>query len=310
MKTTILTGALLILNTLMTTPVAAAGARITEIQENYLDLADGGRLYYRDSGGTGTAVVFMHAGSGNSSVWEPQLAPFGAAGYRFIAFDRPGSGRSTRGTQTGSDKRAELDQLMDKLGIQRFHLVGVAAGGGAALQYVIGHEERVRSLVIANSIGNVQDAAYNQMGQRLRPAAFNQLPLEVRELGPSYRAVNPQGVQRWLELSTLGKGTESPAPAPPGTGPAANGPPAGGPPAGGPPGGGTAVTWEALGKLGVPTLLTTGDADLYTPPSVLRLFKQHMPRAELVIIPESGHASYWENPDAFNSAVLKFIAQH
>jgi pimeloyl-ACP methyl ester carboxylesterase len=57
-------------------------------------------------------------------------------------------------------------------------------------------------------------------------------------------------------------------------------------------------------------LLLTGDADLYTPPSVLRLFGQHMPRAELVVVPESGHAAQWENPTAFNRAVLRFLRQH
>lgn len=60
----------------------------------------------------------------------------------------------------------------------------------------------------------------------------------------------------------------------------------------------------------MPTLLLTGDADLYTPPSVLRLFKQHMPRAELVIVPESGHAAHWENPAVFNREMLKFLRKH
>ena len=70
------------------------------------------------------------------------------------------------------------------------------------------------------------------------------------------------------------------------------------------------VTFAALGELRVPTLLLTGDADLYTPPSVLRLFKEHMPRAELVVVPDSGHAANWENPEVFNRAVLRFLRAH
>jgi pimeloyl-ACP methyl ester carboxylesterase len=54
-------------------------------------------------------------------------------------------------------------------------------------------------------------------------------------------------------------------------------------------------------------LLLTGDADLYTPPAMLRLFKKRMPRAEAHVIAESGHAPQWENPAEFNRRVLGFI---
>lgn len=54
----------------------------------------------------------------------------------------------------------------------------------------------------------------------------------------------------------------------------------------------------------------TGDADLYTPPSVLRLFVERIDHAEYFIIPETGHSSFWENPEVFNQRVLEFIAQH
>ena len=54
----------------------------------------GVRLWYRDSGGAGVPVVFMHAATGSSRVWEHQEAAFTAAGYRFIAYDRRGFGRT------------------------------------------------------------------------------------------------------------------------------------------------------------------------------------------------------------------------
>ena len=60
----------------------------------------------------------------------------------------------------------------------------------------------------------------------------------------------------------------------------------------------------------MPALLMTGDADMYTPPSVLRMFKQHMPKAEFAIIPETGHSSFWESPAEFNRIVLAFVAAH
>jgi pimeloyl-ACP methyl ester carboxylesterase len=263
---------------------AQQGADAADLAEAYAEVP-AGRIFYLDSGGSDPAVVFLHARSGNSSLFEQQVDPFTSAGYRFIAFDRIGHGRSVRASASPADARLELEQLLDHLSLARVHLVGVAAGGGVALEFVLARPQRVASITVANSIGNVQDPDYLALGRRMRPPEFDQLPLELRELGPSYRAANPQGVQRWLELSTAGQ--QSPAPS----------------------AGGAAVpvTFAALGELRVPTLLLTGDADLYTPPSVLRVFKEHMPRAEVSVVPESGHAANWENAEAFNRAVLRFL---
>jgi pimeloyl-ACP methyl ester carboxylesterase len=263
-------------------------AHAAVVADAYADLPVG-RVFYLDSGGDGEAVVFLHARSGNSRLFEKQIEPSMRAGYRFIAYDRVGQGASTRASAASADARPELEQLVDHLGITRFHLVGVAAGGGVALEYVVARPQRVASITLANSIGNVQDPDYLALGRRLRPPEFDRLPLELRELGPSYRAANPAGVQRWLELSTSGQ--QSTGPTPPGTAL-------------------VPVTFAALSELRVPALLLTGDADLYTPPSVLRLFGQHMRRAELVVVPESGHAANWENPTAFNRVVLRFLRQH
>ena len=268
--------------------VASLDANAASVAEAYADLPVG-RVFYLDSGGDGAAVVFLHARSGNSLLFEKQVEPIARAGFRFIAYDRVGQGRSARAAAAAADARPELEQLMDHLGIARFHLVGVAAGGGVMLEYVVAHPQRVASITIANSIGNVQDPEYLALGRRLRPPEFEQLPLELRELGPSYRAANAAGVQRWLELST--SGAQSPGPAP--TTAAA-----------------VPVTFAALGALRVPTLLLTGDADLYTPPAVLRMFEERMPSAEAVIVPDSGHAANWENPEGFNRVVLRFLRRH
>lgn len=248
-----------------------------------------GPMFYRDSGGPGIPVVFLHAASGNSMVWEHQIPVVTGAGYRFIAIDYRGVGISS-GPGNCTPRLAEL---IDHLKLPPVHLLGTAAGGGAALQYALAHPSRLRSIIVANSIGNVQDAEYLALGKRLRPPAFDALPLELRELGPSYRAENPQGVARWLELSQERK---SPAadraqPLPP-LKPE------------------HAVTWERLRKFKLPALLITGDADLYTPPAVLRLFAKNMPHAQSAVIPETGHSSYWENPEAFNRVLLDFLARH
>ena len=70
------------------------------------------------------------------------------------------------------------------------------------------------------------------------------------------------------------------------------------------------ITFSLLETIQVPTLLLTGDADLYAPPPVLKLFAARIKNSKPVIVPEAGHSAYWENPQLFNSAVLQFIREH
>src|SRR4051812_22545762 len=133
-------------------------------------------------------------------MWHGQLAAFAAAGLRAIAYDRRGYGK-TEGDAGTAAPSEDLHALVERLGLERFHLVGTAAGGIVAFDYALSHPERLLRLVVANSIGGVEDAEYVALQRRLRPAPqFDALPVEVRELGPSYRAAEPAGVQRWVDL--------------------------------------------------------------------------------------------------------------
>ena len=206
-------------------------------------------------------------------MWTHQIPAFTAAGFRFLAYDRRAEGGALD----------ELEAFAARLAPDRFHLVGTAAGGIVAVDYALTHPQRVRSLVIANSIVGVQDEDYVAMSRRLRPSPeFNALPVEVRELGPSYRAANPEGTRRWSELAQHVASQPSK----------------------------NRITWAALETIEAPTLLITGDADLYTPPSVLRMFAERFPNCESLVIPECGHSAFWEQPEAFTRAVLDFLQKH
>ena len=131
------------------------------LRESAVDLP-GVRLWYSDSGGSGVPVVFMHAATGSVRNWEHQVGALTSAGYRFIAFDRRGWGRTViepSGPQPGT-AADDLEGLVKHLGIDRFHLVGTAAGGFVALDYAVSFASRLRSVVMANSIGGVQDEEY------------------------------------------------------------------------------------------------------------------------------------------------------
>ena len=173
-------------------------------REGYAELP-GVRIWYKDTGGSGVPVVFMHAATGSSQVWEHQIPAFTAAGYRFIAYDRRGWGRSvidSTGPQPGT-AADDLQALMGYLSIDRFHLVATAAGGSVSLDYAVSFPQRLRSVVIANgALGGLQDEDYLELGRRIRSPQLDALPPELRELGPSYRAANePAG---WTTLASTG----------------------------------------------------------------------------------------------------------
>jgi pimeloyl-ACP methyl ester carboxylesterase len=248
-------------------------------------------LWYEDTGGAGAPIVCLHPGAGSSLMWEHQIPAVRAAGYRFITYDRVGSGKSTLHPNAQPGVAADdLEALRRHLGFDRFHLVGTAAGGIVAFDYALTFREHLRSLVVANSIGGVQDESYLALGRRLRPMPeFDRMPPEFRELGPSYRAANADGTARWMELEHQSRPTR-PLPSPQTNR--------------------QRLTFALLETIKVPTLLMTGDADLYCPPAVLRLFAAHMPTAETRIVPETGHSAYWEQPDELNRAILTFVAKH
>jgi pimeloyl-ACP methyl ester carboxylesterase len=268
--------------------IAAAGLVLAAVDG--FAPAPGARLFYTDSGGAGVPIVLMHAATGSVRAWEHQTPAFTRAGYRVIAFDRRGWGRTT--SEPGASPGTAADDLialMDYLHVDRFHLVGTAAGGFVTFDTALSYPARLRSIVVANSIGGVQDDSFVELGRRLRPPEFTAMPPELREVSPSYRAGNPEGTRRWVELEKVSR--------PPG--PIAAAQPLK-----------NRITFAGLERIRVPVLLLTGDADMFAPPPVLKMFAAHIGHAETVVVPEAGHSTYWEQPDAFNSAVLRFIRKH
>ena len=255
----------------------------------YLSLP-GVDLWYEDTGGSGAPVVLLHAASGTTECWVNQLPTFTAAGFRCISYDRRTWGRS-RPTDSGSQPGFagdDLHALLDALSLDRVHLVGTAAGAIPALDYTLSQPERVRSLVAANTIGGAQDAEYLELQHRLRPPQIQDLPVELRELGPSYRGKDPEGTARWLEIELAAR-PYGPIPTQPLREP---------------------ITYQRLAAMQVPVMVLSGDADLLSPPALMRLLSDHIPTSRFVSLPDAGHAGFWERPHVWNGLVLEFISQY
>ncbi|MGE4432160.1 MAG: alpha/beta fold hydrolase [Sphingobium sp.] len=252
----------------------------------------GGRLWYWDTGGSGTPVVLMHPMTGSAQSWVYQQPALAKAGHRVLAFSRRGAfGSQVDPKVKEASPGDDLVLFADALKLSRFHLVGAAAGAFAAIRYAQGHQERLLSLTLAGSLLGLSEPVHVARSKALMPPQFQQLPAAFRELSPSYRVGNPEGVKRWLQIeeSALSAKVDKAEPAIQAKAAAAATP--------GP-------TYADLRRIEVPTHLIFGDADLYSPPSLARPLLDIFPNARLSVIGEAGHATFWEQPEAFNAALL------
>ena len=151
--------------------------------------------------------------------------------------------------------------------------------------FAVGHQERIRSLVLAGTIFGPDEADWRDFYSRLGIAEVrSRVSTEFLELGPSYRATQPDGVARFAELSRQAL-VHQPAKQPLGA----------------------KVTWQLIEQLTIPVLLLTGEADLYAPPPLQSMVAGHLRQCRSETLREIGHAPYWEAPEAFNAIVLDFI---
>lgn len=267
---------------------ASAAADISSFG-TYAELP-GAKLWFTDTGGTGVPLVLLHANTGTSAVWANQVTGFSRAGYRVIAFDRRGWGKSMADAATGPQPGSiagDLDALADYLKLNSFHLLGVAGGGFAALDYAAWRPERLRGLVIAASTGRVTDKEVTDFIARIEIPGIRKLPAVYREVGPSYRGANPDGTRRWAEIDEHARQPE-----------AADQPLR------------TPNTFAKIETIPTPTLVIAADADLLAPPALMRIWAVHVKNHEWAVMTDAGHAMAWEQPDVFNEKVLEFVKRH
>jgi pimeloyl-ACP methyl ester carboxylesterase len=111
-------------------------------------------IYVRDTGGEGRAVVLIHGWPLSSESWSEQVPALQEAGYRVVAYDRRGFGRSNPGDSYDYDALAEdLANVLSDLDLHDATLVGFSMGGGEVARYIAKHgEDRLHSVVFAAAV--------------------------------------------------------------------------------------------------------------------------------------------------------------
>ena len=182
---------------------------------------------------------------------------------------------------------SDLDALSDHLKLARFHLIGVAGGGFAALDYAAWCPERVQSLIVGASTGDMSEPAIADFKERIAIPEIRKQPPVYFEVGPSYRGANPEGPPAGSPSTSVRVKAVRP--------PSRCAPP---------------TPFAKIATITAPALVIAADADLLAPPALMRIWARHLKDYEWAAIHDAGHAMAWEQPGRFNDLVLDFLRRH
>ena len=246
-------------------------------------------LYY-EVHGSGPTVVLAHGAGGNHASWYQQV-PFLERYYEVVTFDHRGFGnsRDTNGLGRGGFVD-DLRGLVEHLGREKVALVAQSMGGGTCMGFTAQSPERVSALVMADTIGGMilPEPFHTQQQERSElTRGWSQLD---RVVSKSLPVRDPAKAQLYLQLASFnsdGAGALNR----PGT-PAAP------------------VSMERVKAASeqVPMLFLVGEEDALVPPEIIRIASGTVSGAQFVVVQDSGHSVYFEQPAVFNHLVHAFLS--
>ena len=258
---------------------------------------DGIEINYRIDGDGGETVVLVNGLADELLSWEYQVGALLDAGFRVLRFDNRGVGLSSKPTGPYTTQMFAQDTraLVDHLGVDRFHLLGVSMGGMIAQEFALAWPEKLLSLVLACTYGRPDAfcqrmfaywadlANFAGLGPVMRdvtlwaftPEFFEQRPEEAREFDTAMRMID-QPIPAYLaQLHSIQHHDAG----------------------------------DRLGEIAVPTLVLAGEQDILIPVALSRRLVDAIPNAEWETT-AGGHACIWEHPTDFNRHVTDFVSRH
>lgn len=249
-------------------------------------------IYYEVKG-EGKPIVLHHGLAGSLEQWQPAMQTLLDLGYRVIAYDQRGHGRTSDGAKpfTIAQLAEDMRALMDHLGLQRASLMGHSMGGRTVLLFAMDHPERVDRLIL-NGAGGTPPAgdlraafemfadvakkqgmesvwALDKYQARL-PRSMKESPVLLSQYKAGFLKNRPEGYAGAINAIII-----------------------------------MPDLMPRLGELKCRTLALVGAEDPAAPFADAVAAK--VPTATKEIIPGAGHFPHLERPDLFNAAIRKFL---
>ena len=263
-----------------------------KIDSGYISV-DGGKLFY-EIAGEGDWIVLLHDGIVHREVWDNQFPSF-AKKYRVVRYDRRGYGKSTFPKAPFSHIE-DLNQLFVLLKIDKAIIFGISGGGELAIDFTLKYPEKISTLVLVGAVVSGYGATSHTItrGGRLNsivdvltdpqrfleyfgkedPYEINPKNLKAREKFIQLLKENPNDINFQRERFVLP--AERPA-------------------------------LHHLSEITVPTLILVGEYDMPDIQANAGVIEVGIPNSKRDIIYDSGHLIPFDQREAFNSAVFKFL---
>jgi 3-oxoadipate enol-lactonase len=259
---------------------------------------EGRRLYYDLIGREdGPVVCFTHSLAADGGMWAEQVPPLLESGYRVLRVDMRGHGGSdpVAGDYTMAALAGDVVGVLDALGFDRVHYVGLSIGGMIGQEFAIRHGARLRSTMLCDTMPATPPNAAAAWGPRVEAVR------KANSLGPLAdgtmerwftAALKQRAPKRWKEIRETIVGT-TPA---------------------GYLGCAAAIQnfdfLKELPSVRVPALVVCGADDEGTPPAGNRRIAELNPGARYEEIPDARHLPNIEHPDRFNRLLLGWLGDH
>jgi pimeloyl-ACP methyl ester carboxylesterase len=253
-------------------------------------------MYY-EMHGEGFPLLLIMGLRRNAEWWHLQIPEF-AKHFKVIAFDNRGAGRSGKPAMEYSIPMfaADTARLLESLGVERAHVLGVSMGGYIAQELALARPEMVAGLVLGCTSCGGDKAVYMDPVERAAFAATQGLsPEKILHkdmhiyFSDEFVAGNPEFIEEFVEISQR---HYQPADAFLRQLDACN----------------RHDTADRVGGISAPTLILSGDDDHLVPTENSRILRRLIPGSRLRMFPGGRHAFFMEFHEEFNREVVKFLA--
>lgn len=264
----------------------------------YVADSNGTKIYYQIRGEGDPLVLLMGFGA-DGNVWEKHVSEY-EKHFKCIVLDNRGVGKSDQPKGPYSTKMMADDTVavMKHTGVEKARIAGISMGGAITQELVLNYPEKVQSIALISTwprFNNYAKTVYENLKKLRRTSK----PDEFMELLQLWIFAPPFYENGMNDLKEGQKGAlDNPNPQ-------------------------TMEGFEGqldacinhdtvsrLGQIKVPTLITIGDMDIFTPPAFSKVLHEGITGSQYVSFPEGGHVHHWEDLERFNKVTTEFLLQN